>query len=295
MDDALGVVPAIERGEALADARAAADTFRQQRQALQRAGDVPLAHGRRHVHQAGVEQERLGLAEMVEHTVDEADEHAGVEAHGARRVEQHHQPQRLSLLLAPHELDRHAAVADVAADGTAQVDAAALQARALAAGEARAHGAGEAGGQCVRLGNGVGVGELAEVGLGQPLGARGAFHAAAGVALGGRIASLARHLVAEAGAFLAVGLRAGDLAHLRRRCRLGRGADMHHTRAAAPEPIGVEHVVELVPVGPARAEQHLERGPQGGGPPLPRPTPECAPRPRSPRGPRRSRCRAACA
>ena len=58
----------------------------------------------------------------------------------------------------------------------------------------------------------------------------------------------------------------GELAQLGGLRRLGVGADMHDARAAAAEPVGVEDLVELEPVGPARAEQRLERGPQAGRP-----------------------------
>ena len=54
-------VPAVEGGEALADLRAAADALRHQRQPVERAGGIALAQRRRHMREAGMEQERLGL------------------------------------------------------------------------------------------------------------------------------------------------------------------------------------------------------------------------------------------
>ena len=84
-------------GEALADPGAAARPLRHHRQPVERALRVALLHGVGHMDQPRVEQERLGLAELVEHAVDEAQEDRRIHAHRARRVEQHHQPERLSL------------------------------------------------------------------------------------------------------------------------------------------------------------------------------------------------------
>src|SRR5215475_10070745 len=88
---------------------------------------------------ARVEQERLGLAEFVEHAVDEAQEHGSVHAHRAGGVEQYHQPQRLVLALAFDQRNRHAAMADVAMDGTAEIEAMTTATREIAAGQPRAH------------------------------------------------------------------------------------------------------------------------------------------------------------
>src|SRR5262245_21397676 len=72
IDDA-GRVPAIERGEAVADARAAANALRHQRQPVDRARHVAVAQPGRDMRQPGVEHERLRLAEGIDHAVQEAD------------------------------------------------------------------------------------------------------------------------------------------------------------------------------------------------------------------------------
>src|SRR5215813_9295137 len=61
-------VPAVEGREALADAGAAADPLRHQRELVHRTGDVAVAQGRGDVGKPGVKDERLGLAEGVDHT-----------------------------------------------------------------------------------------------------------------------------------------------------------------------------------------------------------------------------------
>ncbi len=75
-----------------------------------------------------------------------------IEFHRARGVEQRDEPQRLGFALAKLQVDRLAAARDRAADRRAQVEPAAFRAGALAAGEARAHGAGETLGERMRLG-----------------------------------------------------------------------------------------------------------------------------------------------
>ena len=177
MDDAR-CVPAVEGLQALADAGAAAGALRHHRQPVERAGRVALLHGVGDVGEPGVEQEGLGLAEFVEHAVDEAQEDAGVHAHRAGGVEQDDEPQRLFLALPPDQADRHAAMADVPVDGAAKVEPVAAPPRQVAAGEARAHDARQPRRRRMRLLDLRRVGELAEIGLGEIFGARGAFHAA---------------------------------------------------------------------------------------------------------------------
>ena len=135
----------------------------------------------------GVKQERLGLAKFVEHAVDEAQEHAGIHAHRAGGVEQHDQPQRLFLALALDQADRHAAMADIAVDGSPQIEPVAAPPRQIAPGQPRAHGLREPRRGGVGLLDLVGIGHLAEIDLGQIVGARGAFHAAFAGAILGRL------------------------------------------------------------------------------------------------------------
>ena len=179
-------MPAIEGGEALADPGAAADALRHQRQLIDRARHVAVAQRRRDMREPGVEDESLGLAEAVDHAMQEADEERGVEAHRAGGVEQHDEPQRLDLAAAPGEIDQRAAMGDVAMDGAAQVEPAAAPAHLLAANKPRAHGAGKPRRQRVGRRDLVGIDDVAEVRGRQRFGARGAFAAAA--AFGGAVA-----------------------------------------------------------------------------------------------------------
>ena len=87
-----------------------------------------------------MKKKRLGLAKLVEHAVDKSQEYAGVHAHRAGGIEQHHQPQRLFLAPPLDETDRHAAMADIAVDGPSQVEPVAAPPRQIAAGQPRAHG-----------------------------------------------------------------------------------------------------------------------------------------------------------
>src|SRR5262252_3153056 len=104
-------VPAVEGREALADAGAAADALRHERELVHRARDIAVAQRGGDMREAGVEDEGLGLPKGIDHTVQEAHEERGVEAHGAGGVEQEHETQRLDLaaapLLAPHQARAH--------------------------------------------------------------------------------------------------------------------------------------------------------------------------------------------
>ncbi len=118
--------------------------------------------------------------------MDETQEHAGVHAHRAGGIEQHHQAQRLLLALPLDEADRHAAVADIFVNGTAQVEPVAAPPRQIAAGQPRAHGFGEPRRGGVGSLDLVGIRHVAEIDFRKVVGARGAFHAAfAAAPLGG--------------------------------------------------------------------------------------------------------------
>src|SRR5436190_9121409 len=114
-------MPAIKSLQALADPGAAACALRQDREPIEGARGVLFLHRVGNVRQPGVEQERLGLAKLVEDAMDETKEYARVHAHRTRSVEQHHEPQRLCLALPLDEIDRHAAMADIAVNGAAQI------------------------------------------------------------------------------------------------------------------------------------------------------------------------------
>ena len=183
MDHARGV-PAVEGLQALADPGAAAGALRHDREPVERARGVLLLHRVGDMGEPGVEQERLGLAKLVEHAVDEAQEHAGVHAHRAGGVEQHDEPQRLFLALPLDEVDRHAAMADIAVNGPAQIEPVAAPPRQIAPRQPRAHRPRQPRGGVMRLLDLRGIGQLAEIHLGQIVGARGAFHAAFAGAIG---------------------------------------------------------------------------------------------------------------
>ena len=114
------------------------------REPVDRARHVAVAQRRRDVRKPRVEHEGLGLAERIDDAVQEAHEERGVEAHRARGIEQHDEPQRLDLAAAPGEIDRRAAMRDVAMDGAAQVEAAPAPAHLLAPHQPRAHACGRA-------------------------------------------------------------------------------------------------------------------------------------------------------
>src|SRR5271170_7265646 len=135
-------VPTVERSEAFADARAAADALSHQRQFVDGAGYVAIAQRRRDVREPGVKDEGFGFAEAVDDAMQEADKKRRVEAHRTRSVEQDDEPQRFDLAATPGQLDQSAAVGDVAMDSTAQIEAAAAAGNLLAANKPRSHGAG---------------------------------------------------------------------------------------------------------------------------------------------------------
>ena len=88
------------------------------------------------------------------------------------------QPQRFCLALPPHQLDRHAAMADIAVDGAPEIEPVAAPPRQVAPRQPRAHGAGQPRSRLMCLLDLRGIGELAKIDIGQIVGARGAFHAA---------------------------------------------------------------------------------------------------------------------
>src|SRR5215467_10451719 len=147
-------------------------------------------------------------------------------------------------------------MADVATDGAPQVEATTLAARALTPAEPGAHLMRKACRQRVRLGHSLRVGNLAEVCLGELLGARGALRPTqASRLLLEFIAIMAQHLVGEQGTWrrptFAVGepVRPGACLILRMR------ADLDNALPATVEPIGSKEGVEFVPIGTPGAKQ----------------------------------------
>jgi hypothetical protein len=200
---------------------------------------------------------------MVEHAMHEAHEHAGIEAHGTGDVEQDHQPQRLVLSAAPHEIDWHPAVADVATDGAAHIEASALALHAPAPGESGAHFFGKPRRQGVGFGDGLRVGDFAEVRLRQLFRARGAFHAPArplwlrqgtGIVAGCRLAHV-RGVPAR-------GVRPWECPRGRRRRGTRVRGHFHDAPHAVPQPMRIKQGIEFVPVRTVGTEERLEASPQ---------------------------------
>src|SRR5215510_15947198 len=127
-------------------------------------------------------------------------------------------------------------MADVVTDGAPQVEPTALAAAALAPAEPGAHLMRQAGRQGVRLGHGPRVGNLAEVRLGQLLGARGALRPTqTSRLLLQLVAIVAQHLIGKQGtwrwpAFAGEAVCCGADLILRMR------ADLHNALPAGVEP-----------------------------------------------------------
>ena len=206
-----------------------------------------------------MEDERLGLAEGVDHAVQEADEERGVEAHRAGGVEQHDEAQRLDLAPAPDELDRRSAMGDVAVDGAAQIEAPAAPPRPLAAHQPRPHARGPAarrarGSRRPRRDRRCGAGRPP-----QSFGARGAFAAAAAVGGARRRRRRCAARRDRAGRAPRCGdVRFGEPPRRRLACAAAAGKTCALAHAAA-EPVGVENLVEALPVGVGGAEQRAQR------------------------------------
>ena len=208
--------------------------------------------------EAGVEDERLGLAEAVDHAVQEAHEERGVEAHRAGGVEQDDEAQRFYLSSPPGEIDRRAAVRDAAMDGAAQIEPATAPPDAFAAHQTRAHDAGKPRGERVRCRNVVGIDDVAEIGGAQGFDARGAFAATAAV---GR-----RRFVLIAAPLDMIGKSERLLRHVRlgepprrRMARLWRARNDLPLAHVAAQPERVENLVETLPIGMRGAEQRAQR------------------------------------
>ena len=151
MDDALRV-DAIERRQALADFRAAADAGRHQREPVEGARRIALSERGGNMREPRMKQERLGFAKDLRDGVQEAGEERDVGFHRAGRVEQGDESERLDLAPAEFEVERFAAMRDAEPDRRAQVEPSAAPARALAAREPRPHHPRETFGQLRGLG-----------------------------------------------------------------------------------------------------------------------------------------------
>ena len=75
------------------------------------------------------------------------------------------------LALAPDEVDRHAAMADIAVNGPAQIEPVAAPPRQIAPRQPRAHRACQPRGRFMRLLDLRGIGQFTEIHLGQIVGA----------------------------------------------------------------------------------------------------------------------------
>ena len=90
---------------------------------------------------------------------------------------------RLFLALPLDEVDRHAAMADIAVNGPSQIEPVAAPPRQIAPRQPRAHRPRQPRGRFMRLLDLRGIGQFAEIHLGQIVGARGPFHAAFAAAI----------------------------------------------------------------------------------------------------------------
>ena len=142
VDEAAGVGVG-EAGEVAADAGAAAEAFRQEGEAVQRAHRVGVAHGFRDADEAGVEEVGVGRGVAPHQAHEEGEEGAGVGDHGARDVAERRDLHGAVGAGAAVEVQGLAARGEAAADGAAEVDLRALARRAAAAGAAVAQGAAE--------------------------------------------------------------------------------------------------------------------------------------------------------
>ena len=122
---------------------------------------------------------RLRLAERIDDAVQEAHEERGVEVHRARCIEQHDQAERLDLAPPPGEIDRRAAVTDVAVDGAAQVKPSPAPPHLLAAHQPCPHAAGEPRRERIRPRDIVRIGYMTQIGGDDVFGAGSALTAPA--------------------------------------------------------------------------------------------------------------------
>ena len=261
MDHPRGV-PAIEGLQAFADPGAAAGALRHDREPVERAAGIPFLHRIGDMGQPGVKQKRFGLAKFIQHAVDEAQEYAGIHAHRAGGVEQHDEAQRLFLALPFDEVDRHAAMADIAVDGAPEIQPVAAPPRQVAPGQPGAHGLCQPRRGVVGLRDLIGVGQFAEIDFRKIVGARGAFHAAFAGAILERVVAGGRNLIGSGFALGRFGFGVPQILQGRAVGRLRRA----HGQRARPHPFAqperIEDAVEAVPVGFARREQMFQRRPQ---------------------------------
>src|SRR4029077_21288049 len=79
----------------------------------------------------GMEDKSFRLAESIDHAMQETDEKSCVKAHGAGRVEQENEPQRLDLAGGPGEFHTAAPMRDISMNGPAQIETSSAPADAL--------------------------------------------------------------------------------------------------------------------------------------------------------------------
>ena len=205
-----------------------------------------------------MEYEGFRFAKCVDDAVQEAHEKCGVEAHRARGIEQHNEPQRLDLATAPREIERCAAVRDVAVNGATQIEPAAATANLLAAHEPRAHDAGKSRGERLRRRDVRRIDYVPQVGGGECFGARSAFAPAAPVGdVFGLAVAASLDSVRQAERFLRH--LCFSEAPRRRVTRLRRPCQHLSLPDVTTAPERLENLVEALPIGMGRAEQRAER------------------------------------
>ena len=139
MDDAPRV-DAVERRQARTDLCAAADAGRHQSEPVEYARRIALFERRGNMRKPCMEQERLGFAEDLSDSMQEAGEERDIGFHIQPDVSQQGDEfERLDLAPAELEVERFPAMGDTEPDRCAQVEPSAAPARTLATREPRPH------------------------------------------------------------------------------------------------------------------------------------------------------------
>src|SRR6516164_11085367 len=116
---------------------------------------------------SGVKHEGLGLAECIDHTVQKSHKKSGVEAHRARGVEQHNEPQRFYLTASPGEIKQGATVRNIAVNGTTQIKSSATLPNLFTADQSDPHDSGQANSERMRRSDFVRIDDVEQIGRGQ--------------------------------------------------------------------------------------------------------------------------------
>src|SRR4029077_4394208 len=129
----------------------------------------------------GMEDKGFRFAESIDHAMQEADEKSCVKAHGAGRVEQENEPQRLDLAAEQGEFHQRAPMRDISMNGPAQIETSSAPADALTPHQTGSHRARKTRceGMCSRTFGGVH--NVTQIGTCEVLEARSALALAAAI------------------------------------------------------------------------------------------------------------------